>query len=65
MGYWSYSALDGCNGQMILGCVPQKTPASVKGVPSIVDDPDDTRFADLNKHAYVQRCVETARAMAE
>ena len=65
MGYRSYSALDGCNGQMILGYVPQKTPASVKGVPSIVNDPDDTRYADLNKHAYVQRRVETARAMAE
>ena len=65
MGYWSYSALDGCNGQMILGYVPQKTLASVKGVPSIVDDPDDTRYVDLNKHAYVQRRVETARAMAE
>lgn len=46
---------------------------SVKGVPSIVDDPDDTRYADLNKHAYVQhckhayvqRCVETDSAMAE
>ena len=65
MGYWSYSALDGCNGQMILGYVPQKTLASVKGVPSIVDDPDDTRYADLNKHAYVQRCVETDSDMAE
>lgn len=65
MGYWSYSALDGYNGQMILGYVPQKTLASVKGVPSIVDDPDDTRYADLNKHAYVQHCVETDRAMAE
>lgn len=38
---------------------------SVKGVPSIIDDPDDTRYADLNKHAYVQCCVETDRAMAE
>ena len=65
MGYRSYSALDGCNGQMILGYVPQKMLASVKGVPSIVDDPDNTCCADLNKHAYVQRCVETARAMAE
>lgn len=65
MGYWSYSALDGCNRQMILGYVPEKMLASVKGVPSIVDDPDDTRCADLNKHAYVQRCVETDRAMAE
>ena len=65
MCYWSYSALDGCNGQMILGYVPQKMLASVKGVPSIVDDPDDTRYADLNKHAYVQHCVETDRAMAE
>lgn len=65
MGYRSYSALDGCNGQMILGYVPQKTLASVQGVPSIVNDPDDTRYADLNKHAYVQRRVETARAMAE
>ena len=51
MGYWSYSALDGCNGQMILGYVPQKMLASIKGVPSIVNDPDDTRYADLNKHA--------------
>lgn len=50
---------------MILGYVPQKTLASVKGVPSIVDDPDDTRYADLNKHTYVQRRVETDRAMAE
>lgn len=50
---------------MILGYVPQKMLASVKGVPSIVDDPDDTRYADLNKHAYVQRCVETDRTMAE
>ena len=50
---------------MILGYVPQKTLASVKGVPSIVDDPDDTRCADLNKHAYVQRRVETDRAVAE
>ena len=65
MGYWSYSALDGYNGQMILSYVPEKMLASVKGVPSIVDDPDDTRCADLNKHAYVQRCVETDRAMAE
>lgn len=39
--------------------------ASVKGVPSIVDDPDDTRYADLNKHAYVQRCVETDSVMAK
>ena len=38
---------------------------SVKGVPSIIDDPDDTRYAALNKHAYVQRCVETDRDMAE
>ena len=60
MCYWSYSAPDGCNGQMILGYVPQKMLASVKGVPFIVDDPDDT-----NKHAYVQHCVETDRAMAE
>lgn len=65
MCYWSYSALDGCNGQMILGYVPQKTLASVQGVPSIVDALDDMRYADLNKHAYVQRCVETDRAMAE
>lgn len=65
MGYWSYSALDGCNGQMILGYVPQKTLAPVKGVPFIVNDPDDPRYADLNKHAYVQRCVETDSAMAE
>lgn len=65
MGYWSYSALDGCNGQMILGYVPQKMLASVKGLPFIVNDPDDTRYADLNKHAYVQHCVETARAVAE
>ena len=65
MGYWSYSTLDGCNGQMILGYMPEKMLASVKGVPSIVDDPDDTRCADLNKHAYVQRSVETASAMAE
>lgn len=65
MCYWSYSALDGCNGQTILGYVPQKMLASVKGVPSIVDDPNDTRYADLNKHAYVQRCVETDSAMAE
>ena len=79
------------------------TLASVKGVPSIVDDPDDTRYADLNKHehvqvsytntgallnhveeyfviemkqfgengpqavvdAYVQRCADTAKSMAE
>lgn len=65
MGYWSYSALDSCNEQMILGYVPEKMLASVKGVPSIVDDPDDTRCADLNKHAYVQHCVETDSAMAE
>ena len=65
MCYWSYSALDGYNGQMILGYVPQKTLASVKGVHSIVNDPDDTRYANLNKHAYVQRCVETDRAVAE
>lgn len=65
MGYWSYSALDGYNGQMILSYVPEKMLASVKGVPFIVNDPDDTRCADLNKHAYVQRCVETDRAMAE
>jgi len=51
--------------QRILGYVPQKMLASVKGVPFIVNDPDDTRYADLNKHAYVQRCVETDRAMAE
>ena len=38
---------------------------SVKGVPFIVNDPDDTRYADLNKQAYVQHCVETDRAMAE
>ena len=50
---------------MILGYMPEKMLASVKGVPSIVDDPDDTRYADLNKHAYVQRCIETDRAMAE
>lgn len=50
---------------MILGYVPQKMLASVKGVPFIVNDPDDTRCADLNKHAYVQRCVETDRTMAE
>lgn len=36
MCYWSYSALDGCNGQMILGYVPQKMLAPSKGVPSIV-----------------------------
>lgn len=65
MCYWSYSALDGYNGQMIPSYVPQKMLASVKGVPFIVNDPDDTRYADLNKHAYVQRCVETDRAMAE
>lgn len=65
MGYWSYSALGGYNGQMILGYVPENMLASVKGVPSIVDDPDDTRCADLNKHAYVQHCVETDRDMAE
>ena len=50
---------------MILGYVPEKMLASVKGVPSIVNDPDDTRYANLNKHAYVQRCVETDRAVAE
>ncbi|MFR5794825.1 MAG: hypothetical protein ACLUI3_04130 [Christensenellales bacterium] len=33
MGYWSYSALDGCNGQMILGYMPQKTLAPVKACP--------------------------------
>lgn len=38
---------------------------SVKGVPFIVNDPDDTRYADLNKHAYVQRRGETDRDMAE
>ena len=65
MCYWSYSALDGYNGQMILGYVPEKMLASVTDVPFIVNDPDDTRYADLNKHAYVQRCVETDSAMAE
>lgn len=50
---------------MILGYVPQKMLASVKGVPFIVNDPDDTRYAALNKYAYVQRCGETARAVAE
>lgn len=50
---------------MILGYVPENMLASVKGVPSIVDDPDDTRYADLNKHAYVQRCVETDSVMAK
>lgn len=50
---------------MILGYVSEKMLSSVKGVPSIVDDPDDTRYADLNKHAYVQHCVETDSAMAE
>lgn len=65
MGYWSYSALDGYNGQIILGYVPQKMLAAVKGLPFIVNDPADTRYADLNKHAYVQHCVETDRAMAE
>lgn len=50
---------------MILGYVPQKMLASVKGVPFIVNDPDDTRYADLNKHAYVQHCLETDRDMAE
>ncbi len=63
MGYWSYSALDGYNG--FLGYVPEKMLASVKGVPFIVNDPDDTRYADLNKHAYVQRCVETDSVMAK
>ena len=52
MCYWSYSALDGYNGQMILGYVPEKMLASVKGVPSIVDDPDDTRYADLNTRMF-------------
>ena len=53
MVYWSYSALDGCNGQMILGYVPQKMLASVKGVTFIVNEPGDTRYADLNKSANV------------
>lgn len=65
MGYWSYSAAGRLQRTDDSGYVPQKMLASVKGVPSIVDDPDDTRYADLNKHAYVQRCVETDRAMAE
>ena len=65
MGYWSYSALDGCNGQMILGYVSQKMLASVKGVPFIVNDPDAPRSADLNTPAYVQHGGETDRAMAE
>ena len=30
------------------------TLASVKGVPSIVDDPEDTRYADLSKHQNVE-----------
>lgn len=30
------------------------TLASVKGVPSIVDDPEDTRYADLNAHRNVE-----------
>lgn len=58
MGYWSYSALDGYNGQMIPGYVPQKMLASVKGVPSIVDDPDDhalRRFEQARVCAALRR----------
>lgn len=39
------------------------TLASVKGVPSIVDDPEDTRYTDLNAHQNVQLAYTNSGAI--